>query len=69
MVRSEASTPLAGHSGRVRGRGAVRAKPTRPPTLEELTALLQNAGDEQFATFLFVAAATGARRGELAALR
>ncbi len=44
----------------------VRAKPTRPPTLEELTALLQNAGDEQFATFLFVAAATGARRGELA---
>jgi integrase len=46
----------------------VRAKPTRPPTLEELTTLLQNAGDDQFATFLFVAAATGARRGELCAL-
>jgi integrase len=47
----------------------VRAKATRPPTLEELSALLQGAGDDQFAAFLFVAATTGARRGELAALR
>ncbi len=47
----------------------VRAKATRPPTLEELSALLQGAGDPQFETLLFVAATTGARRGELAALR
>jgi integrase len=47
----------------------VRSRPTRPPTLEELSALLQNAGDEQFAALLFVATTTGARRGELAALR
>ena len=47
---------------------AVRGKPTRPPTIEELTTLLE-AADDDFRTFLFVAATTGARRGELAALR
>ena len=47
---------------------AVRGKQTRPPTIEELTQLL-DAADDDFRTFLFVAMTTGARRGELAALR
>jgi integrase len=47
---------------------AVRGKPTRPPTVEELTMLL-DASDDDFRTFLFVALTTGARRGELAAVR
>jgi integrase len=47
---------------------AVRGKQTRPPTIEELTQLL-DAADDDFRVFLFVAMTTGARRGELAALR
>lgn len=47
---------------------AVPAKQTRPPTIEELTQLLE-AADDDFRVFLFVALTTGARRGELAALR
>jgi integrase len=46
----------------------VRGKQTRPPTIEELTLML-DAADNDFRTFLFVALTTGARRGELAALR
>ena len=46
----------------------VRGKPTRPPTIEELTQLLDVA-DDDFRAFLFVALTTGARRGELTALR
>jgi integrase len=46
----------------------VRGKQTRPPTIEELTQLLDAAYDD-LRTFLFVALTTGARRGELAALR
>jgi integrase len=47
---------------------AVRSKQTRPPTIEELAQLL-DAADDDFRVFLFVAMTTGARRGELAALR
>ncbi len=47
---------------------AVRGKQTRPPTIEELTQLL-DAADGDFRPFLFLAMTTGARRGELAALR
>lgn len=47
---------------------AVRAKQTRPPTIEELAHTL-DAADDDFRVFLFVALTTGARRGELAALR
>ena len=47
---------------------AVRGKQTRPPTIEELTQLL-DAADDDFRVFLFTAMTTGARRGELVALR
>jgi integrase len=46
----------------------VRAD-VRPPTVEELAAILTAADDEQFHAFLFAAATTGARRGELCALQ
>jgi len=46
----------------------VRTKPTRPPTTGELATLI-NATDEAFKAFLILAATTGARRGELGALR
>jgi integrase len=46
----------------------VRTKPTRPPTSDELAKLI-NSTDEDFKAFLIVAATTGARRGELGALR
>ncbi len=39
-----------------------------PPTPEEVAALIAAAGDTTFATYLRVAASTGARRGELVAL-
>jgi integrase len=42
----------------------------RPPTIDELAAILAEASrDPQLYTFLFVAATTGARRGELCGLR
>jgi integrase len=46
----------------------VRTKPTRPPTSAELATLI-NSADDDFKAFLIVAATTGARRGELGALR
>jgi integrase len=46
----------------------VRTKPTRPPTSGELATLI-NSTDDDFKAFLIVAATTGARRGELGALR
>ena len=42
---------------------------TRPPTVEELGRMLDAATDANFKAFLFAAATTGCRRGELAALR
>lgn len=47
----------------------VRGKATRPPTLDELAKLLDGCDDENFRAFLFTATTTGARRGELVALR
>jgi integrase len=48
---------------------SMRRTEVRPPTVDELGRLLNAADDPNFRTFLYLAATTGARRGELCGLR